>query len=251
MDCAHAGQKSKPPGKSLKKWARAKIGNNQLLLCAAKKLVGILDVVQEHRSLSVQEIQLRKDLKARYLGMMAIEKIKAKQKSKLAHIRAADAQSKLFFLHANGRKRKNLIQFLNTPDGSVHMHLDKQKHIFEHFSSQFGQPAPRTHTLDWNLLGLQRMQLSSLEAPFEEEEVHGVIRDLATDKAPGPNGYIGAFLKSAWHIIKPDIMLAVDVFFNQHDQHFKQLNSAHMVLIPKKKMHRGWGTTDLSVSHIA
>lgn len=32
-------------GKNLRKWARSKIGRNKLLLCAAKQLVGILDVV--------------------------------------------------------------------------------------------------------------------------------------------------------------------------------------------------------------
>jgi hypothetical protein len=220
-------------GKALKRWARAKIGNNMLLLCAARKLIGFLDVVQEHRSLSALEVLLRHDLKVRYLGMMAIEKMRAKQRSRLAHIKSSDAQSKLFFLH--GRKRKNHIQFLNTEEGSMHTHLDKRKHIFDHFSTQFRQKHPRTHTLDWGLIGLQRLELSSLEAPFNEEEVHEVIDDLASDKAPGPDGFIGAFLKSAWHIIKTDIMLAMCFFFDQHEQHFKQLNSSHMVLVPKKR----------------
>jgi hypothetical protein len=43
------------------------------------------------------------------------------------------------------------------------------------------------------------------------------------------------FFKSAWDIIKSDLMQAVMFFYNQHDQYFKQLNFAHMVLIPKKK----------------
>lgn len=221
-------------GLTLKKWARAKIGNNKLLLCATSKLIGILDAVQEHRPLSELEIKLRQDLKLRYLGMTAIEKLRAKQRSRLAHIHAANAQSKLFFLHANGRKRKNHIQFLNSDQGLLHTHVDKQNHIFEHFSMQFGQPVPRTHTLDWNLLDLQWLQLSSAEDVFEEEEVNAAVMELANDKAPGPDGYIGAFLKTAWPIIKYDIMQAVSFFHDQHSQHFKQLNSAHMVLIPKK-----------------
>jgi hypothetical protein len=44
------------------------------------------------------------------------------------------------------------------------------------------------------------------------------------------------FFKSAWDIIKSELMQAVMFFYNQHDQHMKQLNFAHMVLIPKKKM---------------
>lgn len=57
---------------------------------------------------------------------------------------------------------------------------------------------------------------------------------VKSDKAPGPDGFIGAFYKSCWVIIKDDLLAAVNFFFGQHDQHFKQLNSAHVVLIPKK-----------------
>jgi len=43
--------------KALKQWAKKKIGNNKLLFIAARQLIGILDVVQEHRQLSQAELQ--------------------------------------------------------------------------------------------------------------------------------------------------------------------------------------------------
>jgi hypothetical protein len=58
---------------------------------------------------------------------------------------------------------------------------------------------------------------------------------MASDKAPGPDGYIGAFFRSAWTVIKGDVMAVVNFFYQQQDQHLKQLNSAHMVLLPKKQ----------------
>jgi len=63
----------------LKHWAKKKLGNNKLLLRAARQLIGIMDIVQEHKSLSSAEISLRRDLKARFLGMTAVEKLRAKQ----------------------------------------------------------------------------------------------------------------------------------------------------------------------------
>jgi hypothetical protein len=78
----------------------------------------------------------------------------------------------------------------------VYSHLDKQKHIVDHFSDHFGQPMERTHTLNWELLGLQRLQLISLEEPFSEDKTHAVITDLASDKAPGPDGFIGVFFSN-------------------------------------------------------
>jgi hypothetical protein len=59
--------------KALKQWAKKTIGNSKLLLCAARQLIAILDVVQEHRQLSSPESLLRRDLKARYLGLTAVK----------------------------------------------------------------------------------------------------------------------------------------------------------------------------------
>lgn len=47
-----------------------------------------LDIVHEHRQLSEQEIIFKRDLKARFLGMTAVEKLRARQKSRLNSIRA-------------------------------------------------------------------------------------------------------------------------------------------------------------------
>lgn len=130
--------------------------------------------------------------------------------------------------------------------GVVHTHEDKEEHIFfffcgdkeehiyQHFSTHFGQLQQCSHTLNWELISLHSLHIPSLEEVFPEDEVHAVILDLANDKAPGPDGYISAFFKSVWEIIKPDLMQAVQLFYMQHEQHFKHLNAAHMVLIPKK-----------------
>jgi hypothetical protein len=101
-------------GKALRSWARAIIGNNKVLLHAARMLIGILDVVQDFRVLSPEEILLKRDLKARLLGLTAVEKLRAKQRSRLSSIRAAEANEKLFYLQANGRRRKNNISYLES-----------------------------------------------------------------------------------------------------------------------------------------
>jgi mannosylglycoprotein endo-beta-mannosidase len=60
------------------------------------------------------------------------------------------------------------------------------------------------------------------------------LQEIAADKAPGPNGFIGLFLKKAWGIVKQDLLQAFQYFFQQHDQHLKLLSTAHFVLLPKK-----------------
>ena len=146
-------------GKALRLWAKALIGPNKLLLLAAKQLIWILDIVEEHRSMSTAEILLRRDVKHRFLSMTAVEKLRAKQQSRISFLRAREANSKLFFMAINGRKRKNFIQSLETPHGLVHLHKDKEQEIYNHFNGLLGNQQNRSITLDWGRLGLHRHDL--------------------------------------------------------------------------------------------
>ena len=58
--------------------------------------------------------------------------------------------------------------------------------MFKYFSEQFGQPPQREMTLDWDVVGLPRLNLPHLEDEFTEEEIFAVIQDLKSDKALDP-----------------------------------------------------------------
>lgn len=220
--------------KALRRWSRKIIGKNKVILRATSLLIGILDVVQEHRPLGELEIRLKRDLKARFLALTAVEKLRAKQASRLLHIRAQEANAKLFYIQANGRRRKNAIHSLESEAGVCYSHEEKAQALFSHYSNHFGSPVPRDWTLNWPELGLQRHDLDFLEEPFSKDEVLAVVQDLAADKAPSPYGFIGVFFKRSWGVIKDDLMAALQYFYQLHDQHLLHLNTAHLVLIPKK-----------------
>jgi hypothetical protein len=225
--------------RALRRWARGLIGNNKVLLRAAKQLIGILDVVQDYRKLTEQEIRQKQDVKLKFLGMTAVEKLRVRQASRLTSIKAAKANSKLFYLQANGTRRKNHIHSLLTAEGTCYTQEEKEKAIFDHFNAHFGPLEQRELALNWASLGLTRHDLSHLEAEFSFEEIHAVIKELAAEKSLGPDGYIRVFFKSSWNTVKQDIWLAVNFFYQMHEQHFSQLNTAHVVLLPKKPDARG------------
>ena len=54
--------------------------------------------------------------------------------------------------------------------------------------------------------------LHELGEAFTEEEAKRAVFSMPSDKAPGPDGFTGAFLKACWDTIKPDIMLAINHF---------------------------------------
>jgi hypothetical protein len=68
-----------------------------------------------------------------------------------------------------------------------------------------------------------------------EEDVNAAVDNTASDKAPGPDGFTGAFFKACWSIIKIDVMAVINQFSNLHTNNLHWLNSISIALIPKKK----------------
>ena len=89
-------------------------------------------------------------------------------------------------------------------------------------------------TINWQSLGYAMHDLSDLEAPFSLQEVQNTINAMPSDKAPGPDGFTSAFFKACWGIIQDDVIAALNSLFTMNAQGFEWLNSACIVLLPKK-----------------
>ncbi|RLM78633.1 uncharacterized protein C2845_PM12G16830 [Panicum miliaceum] len=171
------------------------------------------------------EKQFKRDLKARYLGMSAIEKLKLRQRSRLCMIKATKASEKLFFLRVTGRRCKNFIQHLQVEGRTVHTHKEKAECIFRHFSSYFADQQSREHTINWEEIGTQRDNLQALELPFTEQEVWSVVQDLAAEKASRPDGYIALFINPVRDEVK-EVAEILQAFGNVSGLRVNQLKSA-------------------------
>ncbi|KAE8816235.1 hypothetical protein D1007_06363 [Hordeum vulgare] len=90
--------------------------------------------------------------------------------------------------------------------------------------------------LNRRLMGRFRTAIDTagLDNPFSETEIWDAIKASPMEKAPGPDGYIGMFFKSCWQHIKADVMLAFNSFYHLARGDFSSLNTAMVVLIPKK-----------------
>jgi hypothetical protein len=60
------------------------------------------------------------------------------------------------------------------------------------------------------------------------------VRDTPSNRAPGPDGFTGAFYEAARATIKDDIMHALNALFFGDSRMFCSLNNASIVLLPKK-----------------
>jgi hypothetical protein len=119
--------------------------------------------------------------------------------------------------------------------GWVTKHEDIEQTIHTHFKETMKGGPRQSRDFNWGSLHLPKCDLSSLADDFTKEEVHGAIRALPSEKAPGPDGFTGVFFKACWGTIKEDLMKVINLFSNLHSENFHWLNSANIVLIPKKE----------------
>jgi hypothetical protein len=135
---------------------------------------------------------------------------------------------------ASSRRKNNFILVLNDGTTLATSQGDKHQLILQHFQSHIGSAAQRRHRLNLVELGWEPQQLQHLDLPFSDQEMERVIKALPKQKASRPDGFIGSFFKSCWHIIKDDCMEALYQFYNMNQQGLHILNQALVTLIPKK-----------------
>src|SRR3954464_7238424 len=93
--------------------------------------------------------KLSNTLKSRKLDarrkLLAIQKIKIRQRSRLTWIRLGDANTKLFHARANGRRRRVYIQSLTTSSRTAITTKDKEEELLQHFKGSLAhQPCGKT-----------------------------------------------------------------------------------------------------------
>jgi hypothetical protein len=72
-----------------------------------------------------------------------------------------------------------------------------------------GKGPPRLRDFNWVSMVFPPMDLEDLGESFSEFEVLAAIKSMPSDKAPGLDGFTGAFYKACWQTIKHDVMRVV------------------------------------------
>jgi mannosylglycoprotein endo-beta-mannosidase len=219
--------------KALKFWSKHHIGDIQKHLCIADELILQFDTAQESRQLSNDEMLLRKNLRSRTLGLAVLLKIKRKQRSRITWLKAGDANTRFFHRKANARHRKNTIHALQSREGIVTDHAAMLDLAREHFDHIIGTRSPASSRFRWESMDLCCPNLSGLEIPFSIEEIRQAVQDMPADKAPGPDGFSGAFFHVCWDTIKDDLQAALNQIYLLDRRGLKRINTSLISLIPK------------------
>lgn len=226
-------QKFQAVSRGLQSWSDKTVGHVKSQLALAREVLLQLEIAQDVRSLSPEERWFRNALKKHSLALASLQRTIARLRSRIGWLKDGDANTKLFHLHSQHRKRKNFFGKLRSEDQLYTTHEDKAQLVDEFYRNLLGTQLNREHTIDLRELGLNNHDLVDLEVPITEEEVWRTIKHLPLDKAPGPDGLTGRFYRICWEVIKDDIMRAISAVWSRKFIGFGVLNSTFITLIPK------------------
>ena len=132
----------------------------------------------------------------------------------------------MFHAVANGRRVKNFIPAVKVQGEIITDQAGKEEAFFEAYNALLGTIQNREVTFDLQNLGIPMHNLEDLGELFSEEEIWGTIKEMPLDRAPGPDGFIGAFYQRAWPVIKEDVMAAILKLYVGDGRNFGRLNRA-------------------------
>jgi hypothetical protein len=74
--------------------------------------------------------------------------------------------------------------------------------------------------------------LQDLVEPFKQSEIDLIVKRMPPDKAPGPDGFNGLFMKKCWQIIKNDFYNFCSDFY-LGVANLDCINTSYITLVPK------------------
>jgi hypothetical protein len=219
---------------ALKQWSKS-ISKLSLLIENCEKVLKQVDDMEQARCLTVPESNFRKILKNHIIRLMSYKQQYWKKRCTERWIKFGDENSKFFHRLATERHRKNSIASITSTDGiTVTEHEAKASILFQAYKNRLGVSDNHNMLFNLNHLFSPIEGLEAISAPFSKEEIDKVIQKIPLDKAPGPDGFNGCFLKTCWDIVAPDFYkLCQD--FAEGRLFLDSINNSLITLIPKKQ----------------
>ncbi|MCI07509.1 transposon TX1 putative 149 kDa protein, partial [Trifolium medium] len=157
------------------------------------------------------------------------------QRSRSKWLREGDSNSGYFHACVKSRMMRNSISALYTPSGWVEGPGNVREAAVSFFRNHFSVEEwerPTLDGVDFPVLSLD--QNDQLTEPFSIEEIEEVVNSSDGSKCPGPDGFNFAFIKEFWELMKNEVKILFDQFF-ENDCFPGCLLSYFLTLIPKVK----------------
>lgn len=118
-----------------------------------------LEMAHERRNLSQEELEFKKFLKSRLMGMAVIQKCQAKQHSRLRWIRHGDSNARFFHIHANVRRKQNFVNAIQTTDAVDYVTARQKQGRSSIVQSDHRHSEAKKPFRNWEALGYEQIVL--------------------------------------------------------------------------------------------
>jgi hypothetical protein len=225
--------KFKNTRKVLKDWQRS-LPKIDKTVGHIKLLIEFIDIIEEHRDLSIEEWNFRDLMQTKVAELLHIQKIYWKQRASIKWITEGDICSKFFHAHATIKPRRNSIASLTDDNGTnFSEHDHKVDLLWYAFKSRLGTSDFLGIDFDLPILLNRIDDLQWMDSLFTKQEIDSIIKALPSDKSPSPDGLNTNFVKKCWHIISQDFYDLCNKFY-QEEVCLKSINGSFTILISKK-----------------
>ena len=218
--------------RALKRWSKG-LSNFKIKIQNCNRVLEVLDKLEENRRLYLHEANFRNILKNHVSRLIRYKNTYWKQRYTSRWVVLGDENTKFFHSAATERYRINTISSLQLPSGNLVVgHNEKAALLWEAFKERMGQSDNPELLFDLSALITGFQNLDSLMEPFTKEEIDDIVKSIPADRAPGPDGFNGFFLKKCWHIVKEDIYKLCFDFYNGIVD-LQPINNSYITLVPK------------------
>jgi hypothetical protein len=199
-----------------------------------KLLIEFIDIIEEHRDLSIEEWNFCELLQSKNVGLLQFQKNYWKQWASIKWVTDGDICSRFFHAHATVKHGRNTIALLSDDSGSIFSEHDlKANLLWNVFKCRLGSSDFLENVFDLPSLLFFHSDLHWLDEPFSKQEIDSIVAALPSDKSLGPDGFNTNFIKKCWPIISQDFYDLCDQFYHGDVCH-RSINGSFIVLIPKK-----------------
>jgi len=158
-------------------------------------------------------------------------------KSRKTWLSSGERNTQYFFASAKTRAAKNrLISLIDDHGtehrGDTHIGVVAEQFFTKLFESDLNPQNNHYHVLHEFQTRVTPEMNANLIKPVSEEEIKQAVFSIGSTKAPGPDGFTGAFFQQYWEDIKTELIEEVQNFF-EHGSFDKSLNHTNICLIPK------------------
>ena len=224
-------QKTKNLRYNLKRWSKG-VSKLKVLIQNSNETLAIMDTLEDKRPLYVQESNFREILKTHLQALLKYQNEYWRKRCTIRYFRFADENTKLFQSLATERYRHNAIAMLRVGEVEIHDHVGKEGVLFNTYKDRLGSSKPTSMKFDLSRIIRRIDGLDQLSAPFSTDEIDVVIKEMPNDRAPGPDGFNGCFLKKCWQIIKSDFYDLCHAF-HAGGLDITSISEGYITLIPK------------------